>query len=392
MIRILIITLFLSMLAACAPKGEPAIPEGVQYFSVTFAPGTDLGAPGAPLSEAAEYRFIVAIEARGAWGERIADYSGEVEVSMQGAELRSYKRLKLENGIVGPVEVRFANGFRLERITVEEIAPDKTVVGSREVRRKTGPVGISAPIYLSHPRISSVQGMNSGAGVAGMPSRLNERNLTLRGVWDTAAGRYRDMVVVAIIEGGFYLTETDCDDYCAIYLYTYSTPYVDDGDYSGVLEPGTLIEEVNGSVFEFYGFTELSFPTFTLRRDADGRIVKDPGAIPAPRDITACLNGGDEDCLESAESSLVTIAGLTVDDFDETEDGWTEFSQFPLTTDGGGVIMAQTVYTAPAFHPEAMKGRRLATFTGILKQHTSSRPSTWILIPRDGTDIVMEER
>lgn len=392
MIRIFIIALLLTLLVACASKGEPSLPEGLQYFSVTFAPGTALGAPGTPLAEAAEYRFSAAIEARGAWGERITDYSGEVEVSLQGAELRSYKRLKLENGIVGPVEVRFANGFRVERITVEEIAPDKTVVGAREVRLKTGPVGISAPIYLPHPRISSVQGMVSGDSGDGLPSRLNGRNLTLRGAWDATAGGHRDMVVVAVIEGGFYLTETDCDDYCAVYLYTYSTPYVEDGGESGVLEPGTLIEEVNGSVFEFFGFTELSFPTFKIRRDTEGRIVKDPGAIPAPRDITACLDGGDDDCLESAESSLVTVAGATVDDFDETEESWIEYSQFPLTTDGGGIIMAQTVYTAPTFHPEAMKGRRLATLTGILKQHTSSRPSTWILIPRDGADIVREER
>ncbi|HOW52361.1 MAG TPA: hypothetical protein PLV42_10005 [bacterium] len=392
MIRTLILAMLLAAVIACAPKGDPAIPGGAQYFSVIFAPGTDLGTPGSPLPAAAEYRFSIAVEARGAWGERIADYSGEVEVSLLGAELRSYKRLKLENGFVGPVEVRFANGFRLERIAVEEIAPDKTVIGAREVRIKTGPVGVSAPIYLPYPRISSLQGSVGGDAGDGYPSRLEKRNLTLRGAYDPVAGRYRDMVVVAIIEGGFYLSETDCADFCAVYLYTYSTPYVEDGGESGVLEPGTLIEEVNGSVFEFFGFTELSFPTFRLRRDAQDRIIRDLDALPAPRDITGCLDGGDDLCLESAESSLVTVVGVTVDDFDENEEGWTEYSQFPLTTDGGGIIMAQTVYTAPAFHPESMKGRRLATLTGILKQHTSARPSTWILIPRDSADIVMEER
>ena len=386
MYRALVVILLFA--AACTPQGVPATAEGVRYFSVSFAPGTDTGTPGAPLNDAAEYSFTVTVEARDVWGDRVADFSGDVEVSLLGAALRSYRRIPLTGGTSGPITVRFGDGYRVERIAVTAISSERTIVDAREMRLPTGPVGVSDPIYLPFPRIPAVQGSLVSADNGG-PSRLEKRNLTIRGPYDTAAGRHRDLVVIAAIEGGFYLSETGCDEFCAIYLYTHSTPYVEDGDDRAVVAPGMLIAEVNGSVFEYFGFTELSFPTFTPRRDATGRILRDPAAIPAPRDITACVDAVDDLCLEGREASLVTVTGVAVDDFDEQDEAWTLYSQFPVRTTAGGVIMAQTVYTAPSFDPVAMKGRPIVAMTGLLKQHTSSRPSTWILVPRDGQDIVI---
>ncbi|HNT27644.1 MAG TPA: hypothetical protein PKH10_05605 [bacterium] len=382
-----IIALLFLVAAACAPQGSPATAEGVRYFSVSFAPGTDTGTPSAPLPETTEYAFAVTVEARDLWGDRVTGFSGEVEVSLLGATLRSYRRISLMNGTSDPVTVRFGDGYRVERIAVTAIATEKTIVDAREIRLPTGPVGVSDPIYLISPRIPAVQGSLASVDDGG-PSRLEKRNLTIRGPYDTAAGRHRDLVVIAAIEGGFYLSETDCEEFCSIYLYTHSTPYVEDGDDRAVVAPGMLLAEVNGSVFEYFGFTELSFPTFTPRRDGDGRILRDPAAIPAPRDVTACVDAADDLCLEGHEAMLVTVTGIAVDDFDEQDEAWSLYSQFPLRTSAGGVVMAQTVYTAPSFDPVAMKGVPIVSLTGLLKQHTSSRPSTWILVPRDGQDIV----
>jgi len=379
--------------AACTDHGSPRVDVGVRSFAVLFAPGTDLGTPEQPLPRADEYRFTIIVEARDRWGDRVSDFNGIAELSTLGATLRSAKRITFTGGVAGPLEVRLAYAYRLERIAVTAVSAEKQTIGAREVRLPTGPVGVSAPIHLPYPRIGDVQQNHGGAADAGL-SRLEKRNLTIRGRYDAATGSFDDLVVVAAIEGGFYLADPadDCTAYCGLYLYTYSTPYVDDAGERSPLRPGMLIREVNGSVFEFFGFTELSFPTFVPKRDAAGRILVDPDAVPAPRDITACVDGADDECLEGAESSLVTVGGLTVSDFDESDEGWLTYGQFPLETAQGGIILAQTASTVPSFRPEAMKGRRLTSLTGLLRQHTSARPVTWIIVPRDGGDIVEEER
>jgi hypothetical protein len=153
------------------------------------------------------------------------------------------------------------------------------------------------------------------------------------------------------------------------------------------LSPGTILDGFNGSVFEFFGFTEMSFPTFMLRRDKDGRIVVRPELMPEPFKINSLLDSNEDERLEAREASLVLVENATVMDFDETEQSYTDYGQFPLQTEGGGIIMASTSSTAPSFSPVKNKGKMLKSITGVLKQHRSSRPSTWILVPRHENDI-----
>ncbi len=386
-----ILLVIVTTTAACSDHGTPIVTEGVRSFAVSFGEGTDLGSPDRPLPPADEYRFTIVVEARDRWGDRVSDFDGIAELSTLGAALLSAKRIAFENGLAGPVEVRIAYAYRTERIVVRAVSSEKEIFGAREMRLPTGPVGVSAPIYLPYPRIADVQKNHGGAADAGL-SRLEKRNLTIRGKYDPATATYGDLVVIAAIEGGFYLADPDEPTYGSLYLYTYSTPYVDDAGERSPLRPGMLIREVNGSVFEFFGFTELSFPTFVPKRDEKGRILVDPTLVPAPRDITACVDADDDECLEGAESSLVMVREIVVADFDESDDGWLTYGQFPVETAQGGIILAQTSSTAPAFRPEKKKGQRLSSFTGLLKQHTSARPSTWILIPRDSADIVEEEK
>ncbi len=386
-----VLLLIMGLLVSCADHGTPRVTEGLYSFQVSFAPGTDLGTPDRPLPAAAEYRFTLVVEARDRWDDRVRDFNGIAELSTLGALIRSNTRISFSQGVAGPFEVRLAYAYRLERIAVTAVSEEKQRIGDHEVRLPTGPVGVSAPIYLPYPRIADIQRNHSAASDGGL-SRLERRNFTIRGRYDADRNTFDDLVVVAAIEGGFYLADPtpDCTTYCGLYLYTYSTPYVDDVEGRSPLRPGMLIREVNGSVFEFFGFTELSFPTFVPKRDAQGRILVDPDAVPAPRDITACIDAADDECLEGFESSLVTVVGVTVEDFDEREEGWLTYGQFPLTTDAGGVVLAQTASTVPSFRPEAMKGRRLTRLTGLLRQHTSARPVTWIVVPRGESDVEME--
>ena len=244
----------------------------------------------------------------------------------------------------------------------------------------TGKIGVSPVFYTSVATISAIQGTVNGA--KGNPSAFNNRNLTLKD---------REMVVIAVIEGGFYLHEVGVEDYSSIYMYTYSTPYVDDNIEEAVSLPvGALIESANGSVFEFFGFTEMSFPTFHPKYK-DGKIEVNESLIPKPKDIGEILDKDSE--MEKHEASLVTVKNVSVAWFNENDSSFIEYSQFPLQTSDGKTIMAQTLYTAPLFNAvaekpeEEDKEKHHYNFTGILKQHTSARPSTWILVPRDQNDI-----
>ena len=213
-------------------------------------------------------------------------------------------------------------------------------------------------------------------------------------------------------------------------MYTYSTPYVDDNREDNTFLPvGTLIESANGSVFEFFGFTEMSFPTFhPVYVDKNGKkeLKIDTSLIPEPKDISEIIpefleikegdeglsekekedkenkikahNNTAEKTLEKYEASLVTVKNVAVGWFNENDSSFVEYSQFPLRMDTSDKyvkrhILAQTLYTAPLFNavvekPQKETGESLHhyNFTGILKQHTSARP-TWIIVPRDMNDI-----
>ena len=288
-------------------------------------------------------------------------------------------RITITDGYAENIGVKMRNCLDYDRVVVQEVKKHE----GDETYEPTGKIGVSPVFYTTVATISAIQGTVKGA--KGNPSAFNNRNLTLKD---------RQMVVIAVIEGGFYLHEVGVADYSSIYMYTDSTPYVDDNvDEAMSLPVGALIESANGSVFEFFGFTEMSFPTFhPVYEEKNGkRTVKvDTSLIPEPKDIGDILNDSDE--MEKHEASLVTVKNVSVAWFNQNDNSFIEYSQFPLETSSGASIMAQTLYTAPLFNavtekPEEGNTTHHYNFTGILKQHTSARPSTWILVPRDMNDI-----
>lgn len=367
--------------------GEAPVNEGLAYFQVDFATGTELGAKEDPLPLQEEHSFTVAIEARDYEGELIPSYSGVVELRMLGSKVITVSRVEILEGRAAEVGVTLRYGAGREAISVHEVEPWTSPEGTTGWR-DTGKLGVSESIYLPPATIPMIQGVHDGNARNGFLSRYNNRNLNLTGT---------EFVVLAVIEGGMYLRDPTAPEYGSIYLYTYSTPYVDDVSENDVntyhaLVPGSIITDINGSVFEFFGFTEMSFPTYEPKRARNGAVWVDASRIPAPEDITAFLDAGEDEELEKHESSLVTVTDVVVDDFDENEESFVEYYQFPLKREGTGrYIMATTLSTAPAFSPTANRGTRLSRMTGILKQHRSARPSTWILVPRNLDDIVISQ-
>ena len=360
--------------------GEKPVNKGLAAFQIEFADDFDLGTP--------EHRIdnpeggivtTINITALGYDKKPLSSYTGEVEIGMLYGENGDVARITLENGYAENVPVKMRNCLDYDRVVVQEVKKHE----GEETYEPTGKIGVSPVFYTTVATISAIQGTVKGA--KGNPSAFNNRNLTLKD---------RQMVVIAVIEGGFYLHEVGVEDYSSIYMYTYSTPYVDDNvDETVSLPVGALIESANGSVFEFFGFTEMSFPTFHPvyeKKDGKKTVKVDTSLIPEPKDIGDILNDSNE--MEKREASLVTVKNVSVAWFNENDNSFIEYSQFPLETSSGATIMAQTLYTAPLFNAIAEKPEEGNTthhynFTGILKQHTSARPSTWILVPRDMNDI-----
>lgn len=354
--------------------------KGLAGFAVEFAEDFDLGSPEHRIANP-EGGIVTTIDitALGYDKKPLTDYSGEVEIGMLYGENSAVSRITMKNGYAGNIEVKMRYCLDNDRVVVQEVKKHE----GESNYEPTGKIGVSPVFYTEVATISVIQGTVKGA--KGAPSAFNNRNLTLKD---------KEMVVIAVIEGGFYLHEVGAEDYSSVYMYTYSTPYVDDNKEESMSLPvGTLIESANGSVFEFFGFTEMSFPTFHpvyVNKNGKKELKIDTSLIPAPKDVGDILTDNDE--MEKHEASLVTVKNVSVAWFNEEDSSYIEYSQFPLETADGKTIMAQTLYTAPLFNavaekPEEGKTSHHYNFTGILKQHTSARPSTWILVPRDMDDI-----
>src|SRR5690606_33802750 len=106
----------------------------------------------------------------------------------------------------------------------------------------------------------------------------------------------RTLVVTGIAVDGFYVTDMSesTGSYNAIFAHTHSRP-------KGI-EQGSVIAELIGTVVEFYGFTELGFPTYRVGGKVSNMV---------PVQLTADLVGQDAE-MEKLESRLVEVRDVTV--------------------------------------------------------------------------------
>ena len=268
----------------------------------------------------------------------------------------------------------------------------------------TGAAGVSDVLWFVSPRLSDVQGH---ADVTPFPYEEVDVN---RGF----------MVVTRITNAGFYATDIeDPTGYNNIYVYNYRLP------------PGLRvcdrITELRGTVSEFYGFTELNFPSWTsLPWYKD----KAPCYVPDPTVLTPAMVK-DHNTMESLESGLVRIMDVTTGDLpqncDFNNDGkvnycssdtsdpeckcstnctydpfctdslnFRQYSQWAAVihdTKGGNLtkIWVISQQAMPNFDPFQDGGRRhISSITGTLKEFKYLRPYPWIIEVRCPDDIVID--
>ncbi len=268
----------------------------------------------------------------------------------------------------------------------------------------TGAAGVTGTIWFNTPKISDVQGHADAS-----PYPHEEVNIT-RGF----------MVVTRVTNSGFYVTDvTDKTGYNSIYVYSYHMP--------AFLRACDHITDLRGTVGEFYGFTELNFPSWQFQPWEEKSNV--PCYVPDPTVLTPAMVK-NHDAMESLESGLVRIMDVTTGDpptsCDFNNDGkvnycssnskdkecqcstsctydpyctqrlnYLQYGQWAAVihdTKGGNptkiwVISQQTV---PQFDPFKDGGRRhIVSITGTLKEFKYLKPYPWIIEVRCPDDLVV---
>ena len=262
--------------------------------------------------------------------------------------------------------------------------------------------GISEPLYFRNLTIAEMQGKGKESPYQG----------------EIVTHDSGDMMVTRVARDGMYVTDyDDPDGYNHIFVYNFNTP-------AGVRVCDRLYS-LAGTVVEFYGFTELGFPSWELNPWYQ---EKGPCPLATPRVVTAD-DLYDNAIMEPLESALVRVTDVTVSDFtvdcDHNGDGLVDFQDYDtqecssececrdacekdsLCTEmnqyheygqwavrvggiGGEKLWVVTRETIPNHDPFGPgHPQKLKSITGTLRNLRFLRPA-WILEPRCPDDLVVE--
>ncbi|MEZ4227039.1 MAG: hypothetical protein R3B13_39235 [Polyangiaceae bacterium] len=280
--------------------------------------------------------------------------------------------------------------------------------------------GISSPVRYEKPRLGDVQGRG-----ARTPYQLE-------GV-DVATADPANLIVTRIAADGFYVSDlSDPGGYNHIFAFTFSAP--------AGMRVCDRITGLTGTAVEFFGFTELSFPSFDLHewQFPTATEMRD-GPCQVPEPIGLDPDTVDDDALiERIESALVRVENVSVGAFfgDQPAPGGNfgpDRSNCDL--DGNGDIDFETPGSAEAdcankcgaepecvewsafaargnyraifpngksvqlntgtvprtrFDPQAMRGKTITALTGTLRNF-SGGSLNWTIEARCSSDLVCNE-
>ena len=286
----------------------PPLPEEVESFRITFVGDNDRGTPESPrpfaVAKSSPDRFVITIEALRA-GEPDLTFDGWVMLDVRPEKVScgriSPTAVKLSGGLARDVEVRLTNAYCTVRIvaTDEGFVPaagtgpsqcengkdddgdgyvdwgrpvsagptNRLRYGDQGCARPnddteeggTGAAGVSDPIYYRCPTMADVQ--TPVLGESGDGSPLEGCRVTVDRGWLLVTRLGVDGLYVTDFEGvkwdpaqqnwSFAPEELSYD---SMFVYNYSTPLN--------LQEGDCLTQLDGTVEEFYGFTEMSKPVW----------------------------------------------------------------------------------------------------------------------------------
>lgn len=291
-----------------------------------------------------------------------------------------------------------------------------------------GGAGVSKNLYFKNPTISQVQFVENVPGAietsplegfrvtidADSPGAINDLSDCI-----DSFGNIRELLVVTSVStDGFFITDVCTNggpvhapdtwrNFGSIFAFNFHAP--ED------LVPGDCITWVQGSVYEFYGFTELKNPNWSSPVCLEGS----PGCQPACIDYlpepfvldNATLS--DNYAMEMLESSLVSlenaVIGYTqscdftgngqIDNPDErackracedSYDCWVleDYKDyFQFTAHVGNAKISVVLQGVVPFNPVEHQGESITYVAGLVKHLAFARPP-WQMYPRNKDDFL----
>ena len=267
----------------------------------------------------------------------------------------------------------------------------------------SGVAGVSDPIYFDKPTLAEIQGKGESD--------------TKISPFSGEAVQVKDgfLVVTQVTKDGMYVTDIqDAGPFNHIFVYNFNTP------------PGVRvcdrIKGLSGIISEFYKFTELNFPSWTLE---EWRPEKGQCPVPEPVVLDESTLASNKK-MEGYESALVRVVNVRVADdlrdCDLNNDGFVDYRDYdtnycseeckcreeceksPTCTEltqyraygqwavsiGNSKVFVVSWDAWPQFDPFA-KGHRktIASITGNVRNMSFLKPA-WIIYPRCPEDIVFD--
>lgn len=437
----------LAALAGCGSAGEPL--DGVSSFRVTVVQVNDEAPPAADAPLPANRgdttdAWAFEVQAHDALGTPVA-FDGVVRVRVEPGAVMTVvgegamgRNLRLTGGVASGVAMVTAV-YGPARLWIEDIgyvphvpessddlaacANGKNDDGGDDVlidfpadpgcayaddateEGGTFSAGISPPVAYALPRISDIQGSGS------------ETPYPFEGM-EVNTGAPQKVVVTRVSSDGFYVTDLSEADtgYNHLFAFNFNTPFN--------MRVCDRVEYLAGTVNEFFGFTELSFPSYRLGflHEGDACEVPEPTVLDAPTIL-------DPITMEKLESGLVRVQGYHIAqhfgpkpavnnvfladqsscdlngdgqvDFESQVEGscsnacagdpecteWTSFSARGnyKVSNGSSMIQIQTG-TVTGFDPTSHKGEVLDSVTGTLRNF-SGGSLNWTIEARCPDDL-----
>jgi len=444
--RTLFVASSLLALAGCTEPGSTLTGASTFHVRVTQVNGAELPSPDAPLPANrgdVEETWTFEVEARSAYGEPIP-FDGTVRISVEPGVVLSLsgegatgRNLRVQNGratatatvtaVYGPSRLwvedlgyrpvplsegpACSNGKDDDGDVLIDFPADPGCAYPDDDDEDTGTfaAGISQAVSYRLPSIADIQGHGSTTPFPYEAVEIDTK-------------RTPPLVVTRVASDGFYVTDLSeqATGYNHIFAFNFNTP------------PGMRVCDrvtfLTGTVVEFFGFTEISFPSYVVEYPIEG---KDTCQIPEPPSLDDATIKDDE-AMEKLESGLVRIEGFQVAtkfgpkpvvnnipdadhsncdlngdgqvDFESQSEGscsdvcaadptcteWTSYSARGnyKVFKGNTQIQIQTG-TAGGFDPTGHKGELLDAVTGTLRNF-SGGSLNWTIETRCADDLVCQ--
>lgn len=363
------------LLGGCT--SDAPILEGPTSLRVTIVSPTNLGSDDDRLLDSAR-DVVFNVEVLGADGQRVSDFSAELDLfahflnGLSPDDGFPLIRVNVSGGVAENVAVTLPPVFGPVYLWVEDTQGENP----------TYVTGTSEKMWFREPYLEDIsRPVDEMALNALSASPLEDKQIVIA---ETRHGTNGRLMVTGTYAQGYTLSDVDCSaspctvgDYDSIYVYSFSRAENENGE---VLQPGDVVTAVSGSISEFNGLTEVSFPD-TIQ----GNTTSLPGEIPEPVVIQeSWLSSKIE--MERNESSLVAIDNATVCDLDED---FERYSQWKLDVGQGcgNPINIITSGQVPLFVPEDFVGETLPRVVGTLRPVNIGSFNVWIVYPRFLEDI-----